>query len=216
MTSAATLVSQPEKYWDRLFAPGGHVAIVTSIDNEGRVNAASYATCVRIVHNPVQIAFTTSLAGHTRENILATGEFVVNLPSFERRLLEQVRIVGLPFARGVNELEKAGLTALQSTTVKPPRIAECLRHFECTVVWTKEWLNRMMVVGNVVAASTYSDCVDAKGYIVWERVKPVAFCGAPYVNMFAASIETMAAGMPYEGPEVAAADTSIRSYFEDM
>jgi len=37
-----------------------------------------------------------------------------------------------------------------------------------------------------------------------------------YVNMFAAAYETMAAGIPYEGPEVAAADSSVRSYFEDM
>ena len=125
---------------------------------------------------------------------------MVNLPSFERDILEKVRVVGLPFARGVNELEKAGLTPLPSTRVKPPRIAECLRHFECEVVWTKEWIKRMMVVGNVVAASTYSDCVDAKGYIVWDRVKPVAFCGAPYVNMFAAAHEVMEVGMPYEGP----------------
>jgi flavin reductase (DIM6/NTAB) family NADH-FMN oxidoreductase RutF len=187
----ATLVNQAEKYWDRLFAPGGHCGIVTTVDTEGRVNAASFATCVRIVHNPVQIAFTTSLTGHTSENLLATGAFVVNLPSFERDILEKVRIVGLPFARGVDELEKAGLTALPSTKVKPPRIAECLRHFECEVVWTKEWLKRMMVVGNVVAASTYSDCVDPKGYIVWDRVKPVAFAGAPYVNMFVAAHEVM-------------------------
>ena len=210
------LVSQPEKYWDRLFAPGGHCAIVTTVDLEGQINAASYATCVRIVHNPVQIAFTTSLTGHTGENVRATGEFVVNLPSFEREILEKVRIVGLPFARGVNELDKAGLTALASARVKPPRIKECLRHFECEVVWTKEWLTRMMVVGNVVAASTYSDCLDEKGYIIWDRVKPVAFCGAPYVDMFASSQETMRVGMPYDGPEVAAADRSVRSYFEDM
>jgi len=212
----ATLVNQPEKYWDRLFAPGGHCGIVTTVDTEGRVNAASFATCVRIVHNPVQIAFTTNPAGHTAQNLLATGSFVVNLPSFERDILEKVRVVGLPFDRGVNELEKAGLTAVPSTIVKPPRIAECLRHFECEVVWTKEWIKRLMVVGNVVAASTYSDCVDAKGYLVWERVKPVAFCGAPYVNMFAAAHETMAVGMPYDGPEVADADRSVRSYFEDM
>ena len=37
----ATLVNQPEKYWDRLFAPGGHCGIVTTVDTEGRVNAAS-------------------------------------------------------------------------------------------------------------------------------------------------------------------------------
>ena len=209
-------VQQPDKYWDRLFAPGGHAAMITTVDREGRVNAASYATCVRIVHKPVQIAFTTSQAGDTGRNITETGQFVVNLPSFERDILEKVRIVGLPFARGVNELEKAGLTALSSTLIKPPRIAECHRHFECEVVWTKEWLNRMMVVGNVVAASVRADCVDPKGYIIWERIKPVAFCGAPYVDMFAAAHETMTVGLPYDGPEAQAAERSVRSMFEDM
>jgi flavin reductase (DIM6/NTAB) family NADH-FMN oxidoreductase RutF len=211
-----TFVQQPEKYWDRLFAPGGHAAMITTVDGEGRVNAASYATCVRIVHKPVQIAFTTSQTGDTGRNVTETGQFVVNLPSFERDVLEKVRIVGLPFARGVNELEKAGLTALPSMLVKPPRIAECHRHFECEVVWTKEWLNRMMVVGNVVAASVRADCVDRKGYVIWERIKPVAFCGAPYVNMFAAGYETMAVGLPYDGPEAQAADDSVRRMFDDM
>jgi flavin reductase (DIM6/NTAB) family NADH-FMN oxidoreductase RutF len=210
------LVYQPEKYWDRLFAPGGHVAIVTSIDEAGRVNAASYATCVRIVHNPVQIAFTTSAKGHTIANIEATGEFVVNLPPFERGILEKVRIVGLPFDKGVNELEKAGLTEVASSTVRPTRILECTRHFECELVWTKQWLNRVMVVGNVKAASVHKGLVDAKGYLVWDKVKPVAFCGAPYVDMFAAAHETMQVGLPYDGPEVAAAERSVRSYFEDM
>ncbi|MBV8746054.1 MAG: flavin reductase family protein [Xanthobacteraceae bacterium] len=216
VSSDSAFVQQPEKYWDRLFAPGGHAAMITTVDGEGRVNAASYATCVRIVHKPVQIAFTTSQAGDTGRNVTETSQFVVNLPSFERDILEKVRIVGLPFARGVNELEKAGLTALPSTLVRPPRIAECHRHFECEVVWTKEWLNRMMVVGNVVAASVRADCVDRKGYIVWERIKPVAFCGAPYVNMFAAGHETMAVGLPYDGPEAQAADESVRRMFDDM
>jgi len=213
---APAIVQQPEKYWDRLFAPGGHAAMITTADAQGRVNAASYATCVRIVHNPVQIAFTTSQAGDTAHNLKEVGEFVVNLPFFDRALLEKMRIVGLPFARGVNELENAGLTALPSTKIRPPRIAECSRHFECELVWTKEWLNRTMVVGNVVAASVHAGCVDGKGYILWERIKPVAFCGAPYVNMFAAAHETMAVGLPYDGPEAQAAEHSVRSMFEDM
>ena len=210
------VIYQPEKYWDRLFAPGGHASMITTVDEEGRVNAASYATTVRIVHNPVHIAFTTSMKGDTGANVKSTGEFVVNLPAFEREILEKVRIVGLPFERGVNELDKAGLTALASTTVRPPRILECTRHFECEVVWIKEWQNRMMVVGNVRAASVHRGLVDDKGYLVWDKVKPVAFCGAPYVNMFAAGYEVMEVGMTYEGPEVKAADSSVRSYFEDM
>ncbi len=210
------VIYQPEKYWDRLFAPGGHASMITTVDEEGRVNAASYATTVRIVHNPVQIAFTTAAAGQTAANVMATNQFVVNLPSFERDILEKVRVVGLPFAKGVNELEKAGLTAIPSQFVKAPRILECTRHFECEVVWVKEWQKRMMIVGNVLAASVHKGLVDAKGYLVWEKVKPVSFCGAPYVNRFAAGYETMEVGMPYEGPEVLAADKSVRSYFDDM
>jgi flavin reductase (DIM6/NTAB) family NADH-FMN oxidoreductase RutF len=211
-----TVVQQPEKYWDRLFAPGGHAAMITTVDKEGRVNAASYATCVRITHKPVQICFTTSQSGDTFQNLKEVNQFVVNLPPYEREVLEKVRVVGLPFARGVNELEKAGLTALPSVAVKPPRILDCPRHFECEVVWMKEWHNRVMVVGQVLAASVYPDCVNAKGYILWDRIKPVAFCGAPYVNRFAAAHEVMSVANPYEGPENDKADASIEAMFEDM
>src|SRR3954468_6990106 len=92
-----TVVQQPEKYWDRLFAPGGHAAMITTVDAQGRVNAASYATCVRTTHKPVQICFTTSQKGDTAQNLKEVAQFVVNLPSFERTVLEKVRIVGLPF-----------------------------------------------------------------------------------------------------------------------
>src|SRR5262244_2362796 len=160
-------VDVPAEHYDRLFIPVACVVSITTVDTVGRINAASFATCVRVHHDPTCIAFCVDSHKDTYHNVLATGEFVVNIPSFDREILEKVRVVGLPFARGVNELEKAGLTPLPSTRVKAPRIAECLRHFECEVVWTKEWLKRMMVVGNVVAASTYSDCVDPKGYIVW-------------------------------------------------
>jgi flavin reductase (DIM6/NTAB) family NADH-FMN oxidoreductase RutF len=80
-TTQPAIVQQPEKYWDRLFAPGGHAAIVTTIDREGRVNAAAYATCVRIVHKPVQIAFTTSQTGDTARNVQDTSQWSTCLRS---------------------------------------------------------------------------------------------------------------------------------------
>jgi flavin reductase (DIM6/NTAB) family NADH-FMN oxidoreductase RutF len=200
-------LDQPPQLWDRLFAPSSCLAMITTVDADGRVNAASYGTCTRVVHDPVHIAFTCSVEGalalgHTAANVRATGEFVVNLPSFDRVSLEQVRVVGLPFARGVNELEKAGLTALPSRRLKPPRIAECPRHFECEVEWTREWVGRLMVVGRVVAASVDADKVDARGYVLWDKIKPAHFCGAPYHNMFVGAYETMAVDNPYQGPEV--------------
>jgi flavin reductase (DIM6/NTAB) family NADH-FMN oxidoreductase RutF len=210
-----TKLDQPPKCWDRLFAPSSCLAMITSVDRHGRANAASYGTCTRVKHEPVYIAFTANVGSDTANNVTATGEFVVNLPRFDKPSLQAVRVVGLPFAPGVSEIEKAGLTALPSRSVKPPRIAECPRHFECKVDWTKEWAERLMVVGEVVAASVDADCVDAQGYVVWERVRSAHYCGAPYGGRFVAAYDTMAVDIPYEGPEVADFLARERAMFKE-
>lgn len=208
-------LDQPPKFWDRLFAPSSCLAMITTLDHEGRVNAASYGTCTRVKHEPVYIAFTANVDSDTALNVLETGEFVVNLPRFDRRSLEAVRVVGLPFARGVSELEKASLAALPSRRVKPPRIAACPRHFECRVDWTKEWAGRLMIVGEVLAASVDADCVDVQGYVIWDRVRSAHYCGAPYGGRFVAAYEIMAVEVPYEGPEVAEFLARERAMFKE-
>ncbi len=208
-------LDQPAKFWDRLFAPSSCLAMITTVDPEGHVNAASYGTCTRVKHEPVYIAFTANVGSDTANNVVSTAEFVVNLPRFDVAGLEAVRVVGLPFAPGVNELEKAGLIALPSRRVKPPRIADCPRNFECKVEWTKEWAGRLMIVGEVVAASVDADCVDADGYLIWDRVRPAHYCGAPYGGRFVAAYETMAVGIPYQGPEVAEFLIRERAMFKE-
>lgn len=207
-------IDQPEKYWDRLFAPSSCLALVTTIDALGRPNAASFGTCVRVNHNPVYIAFTCRPTKDTATNLGQVDEFVVNLPKFENDMLEKVRVVGLPFKPGISEIEKAGLTSIPAVSVRPPRITECPRHFECRVEWKHEWCDRLMVVGKVVAASVDDDCIDSEGYVKWERVKSAHFCGAPYHNMFVAAYQTMSAEMPYDGPEVEEYDDFERQIYQ--
>jgi flavin reductase (DIM6/NTAB) family NADH-FMN oxidoreductase RutF len=213
--TAPKKLDQPPKYWDRLFAPSSCLAMITTVDAQGRVNAASYGTCTRVHHEPVFISFTANVGADNANNILVGSDFVVNLPRWERESLEKVRVVGLPFEPGISEIDKAGLTALPSTIVKPPRIAECPRHFECKVEWTKEWSQRLMVVGRVVAASVDADCVDAEGYVLWDKVKSAHYCGAPYGGRFVAAYETMAADVPYDGPEVEAFIARERALFKE-
>ena len=198
--NSARKMDVPSEHWDRLFAPSACLVMITTMDSEGWVNAASFGTCVRVCHDPVFIAFTVGATKDTCNNALATGEFVVNVPSFEREILEKVRVVGLEFPPRVNELEKAGLTALPSKIVKPPRIAECRSHFECKVEWTKQWLHRVMVVGKVAAASVDEGCVDQNGYIVWDRLKPAHYSGHEYKNGFVAAYEKMDVDMIYKEP----------------
>ena len=208
-------LDQPRIWWDRLFAPSSSLAIITTVDRLGRMNAAAYGTCTRVHHEPVHIAFTANIGSDTARNVSDGGEFVVNLPRFDRQCLEAVRVVGLPFEFGVNEIEKAGLAAITSTKIAPPRIREMPRHFECRVQWTKEWAGRLMVVGEVVAASVDSDCIDGEGYLLWEKTAPVHYCGAPYGGKFVAMCDVMAVDVPYEGPEVAEFLARERAMFKE-
>jgi flavin reductase (DIM6/NTAB) family NADH-FMN oxidoreductase RutF len=214
--SQVTKLNLPSKQWDRVFAPSSCLAVITTVDAQGRANAASYGTCTRVNHEPVYIAFTTSIGKDTANNVFATGEFTVNLPRWERSVLEKVRICGLPFAPGVSEIEKAGFTALPAVAVKPPRILECPRHFECKVEWTKEWADgRLMVCGKVLAVSADSDCITKDGYLVWDRAMSAHYCGAPYGGGFVAAYQTMFVDRPYEGPEVALAEKSAAEMFKE-
>lgn len=181
--AVAKIDVKPE-WWDNIFAPSSCLVVITTVDHDDRVNAASFGTCTRVCHDPVHIAFTCGLGKDTAENVLATGEFVVNVVPFEQDILDRILVCGLPFRAGTNELEKAGLTALPAQRLRPPRIRECRSHFECSVAWTRPWLHRLMVCGKVEAVSADADCVDANGFLVWDRARPAHYCGRHYGGQF--------------------------------
>lgn len=124
--------------------------IVTTVDREGRVNAAPFGLVFPFStgSNP-QIIVGVNSRWHTAKNIEATGEFVINYASYS--LLEKVAQTGLLYSEGVNELEKAGLTALPALKVKPPRVAECYQHLECRlnqIIRPNE--NQMNCIGDII------------------------------------------------------------------
>jgi flavin reductase (DIM6/NTAB) family NADH-FMN oxidoreductase RutF len=202
-----TKIDLPSEYWDQLFAPSSCLAMITTVDAQGIVNAATFGTCTRVNHNPVYIAFTVGRPKHTALNVLETGEFTVNLPKHDRTQLEAACNVSLPFARGVDELQRAGLTALAAKTIRPPRILECPRHFECQVEWTREWVGRLMVVGKVLAVSADSDCIDESFGLIWDKARSSHFCGHPHGGKFVAAYEVMEVTPSYDGPEAALFNT---------
>jgi flavin reductase (DIM6/NTAB) family NADH-FMN oxidoreductase RutF len=107
------------------------VAIVTTVDENGVVNAAPFARIFPWSDNVNKPQLSLSIAPmwHTASNIRKTKEFVANWPSID--ILKEVMICATNYPRGVNELEEAGLHQIPSNKVKPPRIKECLAHYEC-------------------------------------------------------------------------------------
>ena len=208
---------KPE-WWDNIFAPSSCLVVITTIDQQGAVNAASFGTCVRVCHDPVYIAFTAGSVKDTAQNILATGQFVANVVPFEQDMLDKVLVCGLPFKPGINELASAGWTAIPSKSVRPPRIAECRSHFECTVEWTRPWASRLMVCGKVEAVSIDADCITRNGYIVWDKVKPAHYCGSRYRDRFVPAYDKPTRGKwHYDGPiENMREDQEWRTAYQSM
>lgn len=119
---AATVVPRP-------------IAWVTTLSQDGKINAAPYSFFNVMGAAPPTVALGL-LADpdrgfkDTATNIMATGEFVVNL--VPETLVQQMNITAVDAPRGVNELDLAGLATQPSDHVKPPRIAESPVAFECS------------------------------------------------------------------------------------
>lgn len=135
------------------------ITIVTTLDAEGRVNAALKSWVMYC--SPRDIIIGCNVNHDTAKNILETKEFVVNIP--HRDLLRQTLVTAVAYPRGVNKLEKAGLTPIPSMAVRPPRVKECKAHAECKLLWHKKLGDgAIILVGRVVALSVDEDVFDSE------------------------------------------------------
>ncbi|TQF80655.1 flavin reductase family protein [Elioraea sp. Yellowstone] len=151
------------------------IAWVTTLDTEGRVNAAPYSFFNAMANDPAVVAIgigpKRGELKDTGTNIRRTGQFVVNLVSEETA--HAMNITAIDVDPGVDELAMAKLTPLASTLVKPPRIAESPVSMECERLAVVEVGNgRAVVLGKVLAMHVRDDCVldPARCYIDTPRL----------------------------------------------
>ena len=113
------------------------IALASTVDAEGRPNLAPFSYFNVFSAAPPVLVFSPARRGrdnttkHTLENVLAVPEVVIHLVDYA--LVGQSSLASSDFPEGVNEIEMAGLTALPSECVRPPRVAEAPVAFECRV-----------------------------------------------------------------------------------
>ncbi|TBY72471.1 flavin reductase family protein [Rhizobium leguminosarum] len=140
------------------------IALVTTVDENGRINAApfSFFNCLSAdppilaigVENNADMSFKDT--GH---NIRMTEVFTVNIVSFA--IAEAMHVCGARYPRGVDELKQAGLTAMPGEKVASPFIAEAPAAFECKRHVTLELgRSRQIVMGEIVYAHYRDGVVD--------------------------------------------------------
>lgn len=118
------------------------VTIITTVDAQGNVNAAPYSlgTTYNVGKKNPQILMGVRRATHTFRNIEATGEFVVNFPSWDH--LDDIMQTARFWPSGEDELSYTSFETEPSNRVKPPSIRQCRQHIECR-------LNKVMAVDEI-------------------------------------------------------------------
>lgn len=140
------------------------IALVSTLDSEGRPNLAPFSYFMPGGVNPPGLALCTvrvreGKVKDTGSNIEATGEFVVNL--VHRDMVHGMNETAAGLPRGESEWPVSGFTPLPSIKVKPDRVAESLVQFECrlfeTVSQGTEAGAGLFIIGTIVAVHVSKD-----------------------------------------------------------
>lgn len=117
------------------------VALASTINRRGEVNLSPFSFFNVFSANPPVLIFSPALrvrdgsSKHTLINVMEVPEVVIQVVPYA--LVEQVSLASSEYAAGVNEFHKAGLRALPSLKIAPPRVAESPIQMECKVLEIK-------------------------------------------------------------------------------
>ncbi|KAH7912398.1 hypothetical protein BJ138DRAFT_1148402 [Hygrophoropsis aurantiaca] len=109
------------------------IAFVSTLSSDGIPNLAPFSYFSMVAHHPPLISISFSLSSKrpkdTRENILATKEFTVNIIS--EPFVEAANATSVEAPAEVDEWRISGLTMAESIDVKPPWVRESAVGLEC-------------------------------------------------------------------------------------
>lgn len=131
------------------------IAFVSSISEAGQVNLSPYSFFNVFSYRPPILIFSASrrmrdnTTKDTLENVREIPEVVIHLVNYD--LVEQMSLTSTEYDSTVNEFEKAGLEAVPSQIVRPPRVRAAPAAFECRV-------NQIMPLGESGGAGNLVIC----------------------------------------------------------
>ena len=215
---------------------------VTTMDADGKPNLAPYSFYNMITASPPLVQFTSNHHKPTKErkdslaNVVATGEFVVNVPSEAHRYVVNASACPLPAGYGeVDFVNKhcqgvcgtdeplpdchLDLAFVPSKLVKPPRVASAMIHLECKLEKIVELPSNhvggknVMVIGRIIGVDI-NDNVLVDGLIDVGKVRPLARLGYREYGFITADTAFVAPPPPpvpegYEPPSTPAGVTKV-------
>lgn len=114
------------------------ICFASTLDESGSANLAPFSFFNVFGSKPPVCIFSPSrrvrnnTIKHTLENIMATGEVVINVVTYD--MVQQTSLASCEYPKGVNEFVKAGFTPVPSEIVRPFRVQESPVNLECKLL----------------------------------------------------------------------------------
>ncbi|WP_107765227.1 flavin reductase family protein [Nocardioides terrigena] len=150
------------------------IAWVSSLSAAGVGNLAPHSFFTVSCARPPIVQFTSVGDKDTLANVLATGEFVVNVAS--RPMMDLVNDSSASFDPGVDEAVALGIETEPSELVRPRRVVASPASIECTLHSTLELGDSTIVLGDVVATTVRREVL-VGGHPAMEHLQPVSRLG---------------------------------------
>lgn len=113
------------------------IAFASTIDKDGNPNLSPFSFFNVFSAKPPIAIFSPARSGRTGntkntfDNVRDIPEVVINIVNFN--IVQQASLASTEYPKGVNEFVKAGLTPIQSETIRPFRVKESPVQLECKV-----------------------------------------------------------------------------------
>ena len=161
------------------------VAWITTVDEDGRVNAAPFSSYNYVATSPPMLAVNIASRASdgamkdTARNIRASGEFVVNVAT--EATMEAMHGSAQDYPPEISEAEALGIGLLPSRHIRPPRIAASPVQMECRldqIVPLGRGVNTLYI-GEVIAFHLSPEIYDGSR-VDSAAMRPIARLGGPF------------------------------------
>jgi flavin reductase (DIM6/NTAB) family NADH-FMN oxidoreductase RutF len=154
---------------------------LSTMGPNGTVNLAPYSFFNLVGAKPPFVMFASNPRKHSQHNAETSGEFVVNIATYDLR--NEMNQSGAHYGEELSEPEIVGLDMLPCRFVKPPRVARSPIALECvyrqTVLLTRSngaATTTSVVIGEVINIHI-DDAVIRDGLIDLSQIRPIARLG---------------------------------------
>ncbi|NYF98222.1 flavin reductase (DIM6/NTAB) family NADH-FMN oxidoreductase RutF [Janibacter cremeus] len=150
------------------------IAWITTVDADGIGNLAPHSFFNVACARPPMVSFTSIGRKDTLRNVLAVGDFVVNIVSHDQA--ELANASSARFDADVDEAEVLGIRLERSDVVEVPRVANSMAAIECTLHTNLDLDTANLVIGEVRAISVRDEAL-VGGRPVMDVLRPVSRLG---------------------------------------